>query len=263
MLPTKPQTIINIFFDSIKACKKIYIEMLPLCVLFFITNASNIFFKKSPAIYYLLSLLGVFCTYYALYFVYNELTQIKVSRKIALITTTSRFLRIFAASVSFFICYFVILLIIATSTIMILGVIGRFFGNNLLFMQSAEHVYMLFIAFVAIFMFFSVLFSSLAGMDVLLKNTSVFTAVKKMLKITIKVDNIWRLVAILALPTGVMFLPHIFTYLSLITANTETLLSAFMGAIVLPLSITASIYIYNDLILRFEQQNAASATPGI
>lgn len=254
MLPTKPQTIMNVFFDSIKACKKIYVQMLPICALIFITEASSVFFK-SPQAFCLLSPLSMFCMYYGLYFAYNKPIQSELDHKTAIIITITRFFQSFVAFISFFACYLAMLLIMITSLIIISELIVEFFGYSLFQLQSAEQTYMMLLMLITILVILASLFASFASMDVLLKNSSIFAAVKKMLRIAFKIDNIWRVVVIFILPISVILLPNVLNYLHLITVNTSILILALIGAIYLPLSSTTSIYVYHDLMLRFEQRN--------
>lgn len=251
----------KVFFAGMKAFKKIFIPVLPISAVFFliqlsISSLSKTYLNETAkwwvlCLYaFVFPLLSIFCSYWATCFVYDKLTKQNTSYKIALETVAKRFLKTLSI-------YIIPLLAIAALIII------AFFSFKLInhYLPIKKSIFsILSLAITTILFPTIVCFFITSKIEVLLKNTGVFSAMKKAIKISFKIDSAWRMlcfIIIIAFLATIVITPFAFLStikylkLDLIFANFFLLLAV---AIYIPLSSTLFIYLYNDLILRFENR---------
>jgi len=260
MLPTEPQSLIKVILGSITAYRKNILLLVPISmVLSALYVASHVLVKidqiwmiwaKTP-----LLLLTLFCVYGAISFVYDLLSKQKASYRISLETDFRSFFKAILLPVCLLIFTAVFTLILFFS-----GVITLVLGNNLFLIA--------FFIINLIFLLAIICFSIVYTMEIIVKNSSVSSAIKKAIKIGFRTDNIMRTLGFLLLLLLLAILVLSFTaiLMFLLSSIGEKIFTTipdsifrigfyflFMTMIWTPLKFTTLIYFYNDLNLRFEK----------
>ncbi|MEI8054933.1 MAG: hypothetical protein WCH10_02910 [bacterium] len=276
MLPTKPQSIINVYFGSIKACKTLFIPLLPISIVWFILNTApdllhitslNAAMQLGASLF-LAYVLETFCLCWGICFVYAKIAKQDARYKTALKTTAKKFLQT------------LILLVITAVTCIIamtalLAAVLLLFKAINYFLPIGDLAYIILFALIAIpttlfFLFPVACCFIVSQMEILLRNAEIYSAIKKAIKISFKIESVWKISGFIVATTllaatiltpclALMWLSNL---INSKLANSELTsviinlpISFILASTFLPLYVTASIYFYNDLILRFETKN--------
>ena len=264
MLPTKPQSILDILLNSIKTYKKNFILILPISVVLVASNMAfilvttkvfsnlgilNRLFKD------LLSFFGFFVFCWGICFVYNVIIEQGTNYITSLRTISKKVIQIVLLSIVWD---------IFTSIFMLfLGIASNLFLTKPLIWAIA------FTIAVTILFLPIMCFTFIFTLDSLvndIKILSMLKSIKKAARLSFRVESMWRIlcfamVMILCFPINLVLslvivkLWALFYLKSFIIKMVILMVFNFLILTLfwIPLKLTIFIYIYNDLVLRFEK----------
>ena len=276
MLSTQPQPVLKVFFNSLKTSKKIFIPILSVSFIWAFVNTtfyslSDMFSDAADkALLYLscfalLFLINTFCSYWCTYFIYTKLTNHITNLTETMGIAAKRFFHVLAlVFISTVVCIAAAAVLILA--MMLFGKIAEHFSHTNEILASiifyTPLTSMLIFATIASIIFW--VFFIVAKMEILLKNTKIFPAIKKAANISLKTSNIWKILVFFIMTTFLVLIvlsPNLISIWLPTWIHSKVLINIINFAVLfittlvyLPFYITACICFYNDLILRYESQ---------
>jgi len=264
MLPTRPQSIIKVVLDSIRAYQENIILIAPISmVLSALYTVSHVLVKiEQPWIAWIKSsifFLLLFCFYGGICFVYDLLSKQQSSYLISLKANFRSFLKAILLPVVLIVLVIMIIMFLFYYPGVYAGVVDHILKNNLFLLIFSIMSGALLLA--------AICFSIVYTMEVMVKNSSIVFATKKAFAVGFRTKNIIRTFSflILLMLLGIVvfmfssIVVFLFTYIVSklfisIPDSVSMMLLIFLNMTVLwiPLKFTAFIYFYNDLDLRFK-----------
>ena len=251
MLSAHPQSIMQLFFSSIKTYKKIFIPLLPLTIIVFIIGRSSDLCQTSSSfeVRYvaipLLSLLDIICLCWGICLVYGLMAGHKASYKVSFYTA---FRKVFKANF--------LLIIAGAISGGVLGILSYQTDSNFGYLlDPSKPIFWVLATVVSVLAFYIFSLGTIYPFEVLIKNAKVFPAMKKAAKISFSTLGLKRNVyfAILLLTLFIIFflvgffLPNFNDVVSSVVVD-------MLMSIWLPYSTVLSVCFYHDLVLRFENR---------
>ncbi len=257
MVATKPRSIMEVFLNSIQACKEIFIPMIPISVLCIVVQAGFRMMMKSglpfwaslgfTALFFLLSL---FCFYWAICFTYDALVRQKIDYLVSLKRAAKNFFKAFMLPASFNLIAMAIYYLQAYygSGFANVSNIGNFGIVNALFLTLA-----LLLAY-GVFVF-----SIIYTIDILTKDADILQAIKSAFRVILMGKGIKGVLYFIALSLLAGFVSML-AFSILVVFVSVILKPAFSSVVVavlgtlffIPFNLVILINFYHDLLLRFE-----------
>jgi len=263
MLPMHPKSVVSLFFDIIKSTKRLFIRMSPILMIAIIANlmvSSPAYGKSLPftIIGMVFAILGMISFYWAISFAYEVLIDQGINYKNSLKVTLKNFWRVLIVIVP-------IIVFVALMAGVALGVIYFFpaFKSVDLYLNIPSMTVLVFLLLFSSSFFWG--FTNVYMLEVLVKNTKVFPAMAKALKVSLRVSSLLRVcclyllllliaLLVLAVLAGGIFLLAWINIGSIALVTISILCGSVLLLYLETLFAVFFIYLYNDLLLRYEDR---------
>ncbi|MBU0745060.1 MAG: hypothetical protein KKE11_06840 [Gammaproteobacteria bacterium] len=243
MLPEHPLSILNIFSNSIKASKRIFIPMLPISIIWIITGITGI--------------LGFFCFCWGVCYVYERLSGLKeASHTHSFVAALKRFWPI----LFLFFLLVIFLGLVAANTIPYYLV----FTSDIASTRAAFDMPSSVIVFVLFFYWFFG-FAAIYIFEILIRNSKFSAAISKAFRVTLSVSVIWRIFCFFMLFVFINFIvaAMIFGLFSLsayvwsgfvLWDMVRVMVSLLILLFGFVLHVNLFVYFCNDLVMCYENR---------
>lgn len=253
MLPTQPQSIISILFNSIKAYKKVFLLVIPLTTTMVMLQLALLrmssFSEQPPAwlggVMMLLHLLAILCSCWATCLIYDILSKGQANYLTSLSLALKRFLKLF------------VLFLLLGLVLLGLGYLSFIFNRGSFFTPH-NFISIIFLCLIVILLVdITFVFSTIYILDILVKDFKILLALKRAANIAFNIKNLWRSLGFLCYFFLIGLLLFVLIWiLALFGFEKVPMLNNIIAALamwfLLPLNLTILINFYHDLTLRFE-----------